>query len=170
MNSTEQASLRRAAQAGACLIVAYLTSACFSYVPVSPAAVPPDEEVRVRVTEQAAVRVAPDLGIFRNTVEGRLVPVGEDSLSLSVWLGRDYPGTEFENVRRAVVLEREEVLEVRQRRLSPVRTGIAAAGVVALFAVLIDRIILQEDPNTGDGTLPPPPPPETLRIPIGWPF
>jgi hypothetical protein len=155
------------------LVAAMLGSAgCVTYTRVSPAEVGPSEEVRVRVTTAAAVRVGGALGSIRENLEGQLVPQeGADSLRLSVWVGRDYPGTPFADAHQDIFLGPGDILEVRRRQVSIARTGIAAAGVLALTAILVDRIVLQEDPNPGGPGRPGAPPPSdrlTIRIPLGW--
>jgi len=147
-------------------------SACFTYVPVTPTAVPPQEEVRVRFTDEAAIRLAREFGTITTMVESQMEPLGQDSLALSIWIGRDFRGTAFENVHQRVAVGRHEVMEVRRRQLSKPRTLIAGTAVIALFAVFIDRVVLQEDPNPPGDENPPPPPPQPpwigIRIPIGW--
>lgn len=153
------------------LAAALVSTGCFTYVPVEPAAVRPNEEVRVRITEQAALRVAPQVGRFTSEIEAELTPASEDSLTLSVWVGRDYRGTAFENVHQTFAVGRNEVLEIRRRQLDKPKTFIMGAGVVAVFAILIDRIVLVEDPNPANDGNPPPPPPQAplgIRIPVGW--
>jgi hypothetical protein len=153
-------------------LLCLLAAGCYTYVPISPATVPPQEEVRVRFTDEAAIRLAREFGQITTMVESQLEPLGQDSLALSIWIGRDYRGTQFENVHQKVNVGRHEVVEVRRRQLSKPRTVIAGAGVLALFAVLIDKVVLQEDPNPPGGENPPPPPPQPpmigIRIPIGW--
>ncbi len=133
--------------ASACLSGWVLVSGCFKYMPVETTAVPPQEEVRVRVTLDAAVRIGPHLGSITESLEGRLTPLGPDSLALAVWIGKDYTGSPFENARQRVSLGRQEIVEVRRRTLSYQRTGVVAAGVLAITALLIDRVIFEPNPN-----------------------
>lgn len=140
------------------LLASFVGTACVTYVPVELAAVGPQEEVRVRLTEDAAVRLAREFGRIRELLEGSVEPRGPDSMMVSLWIGRDYAGTPFENVRQTVVFGRRDVSELRRRRLSVWRSAFASAAVTAAFAVAIDRIFLQEDPNPPpqDNTEPPP--------------
>lgn len=150
------------------LAAAPLSGGCYRFVPVEPAVVQPQEEVRVRVTDDAAVRLAREFGRITSELDGQLMPGRADSVEVSVWIGRNYPGTQFENVKQTVVLGRQELVEVQRRQLAPGRTVLVTAGTVAIFAVLVKQLIQQEDPNTpprDDGTNPPP---GMIRIPFGF--
>jgi hypothetical protein len=154
------------------VLAAFAAGGCFRYVPVQVTAVPPQEEVRLHVTDDAAIRLARDFGRITPELDARLEPHGPDSLMVSVWIGRNYPGTQFENVHQTVSLGRSELVQVRRRQFSWQRTALATAGTLAIFAVLVGRIFQQEDPNTPreDGPNPPPPDPGFIRIPIGFGF
>jgi hypothetical protein len=148
-------------------LLACLAAGCFRYSAVPPTAVSPDEDVRVRVTNDAAVRIGTALGSITEQLEGRLTPLGADSLALSVWVGKDYRGTPFENARQRVSLTVRDLVEVRRRELSVARTGIVAAGFVVLTALLIDRIAFEADPNPGAVGRPgSPPTEERIILPI----
>lgn len=126
----------------------------------------------MRFTDEAAIRLAREFGTITTMVESQMEPLGQDSLALSIWIGREFRGTPFENVHQRVTVGRHEVTEVRRRQLSKPRTVIASAVVLAVFAVLVDKVVLQEDRNPPGGENPPPPPPQPpqigIRIPIGW--
>ena len=144
--------------------------ACVNYIPVELNAVPPGEEVRVRLTDAGAIRAARQLGRIRNLLEAGVAPQTTDSVAVIVWLGRDYPGTQFASVRETVVLPREEVTDFQLRRLSVPRTVALFAGAAVVFGVLADQIIFQEDRNPdspGDDERPPPAGFTILRILIG---
>jgi hypothetical protein len=146
------------------------STACVEYVPVELGAVPPGEEVRVRVRDDAAVRLGRHFGQIREELSASVEPQGPDSVSVIVWLGKDYPGTAFENVRETVVVGRDDVTELRIRRVSVWRTAVASAGAVAAFALLVHRLVQGESPNRqpDDGGFPPPAFRSPLiRIPVG---
>lgn len=143
---------------------------CVEYVPVDVGALRPDEEVRIAFDEETAIRLSRSFGRITERLEGSVAPRGEDSLSVSIWLGREYRGTAFENVRQTVAVSRTGVTELRRRELSVWKTAVASAGAAAAFAFMINRVFFQENPNPpGSDDTPPPPPPERilLRIPIG---
>ena len=146
------------------------STACVAYVEVDAALVPEAEEVRVRLTDDGAVRAARHLGRFRTELDAAVDLRPPDSVAVIVWLGKNYPGTQFENVRETIVLPRHEVSDIHLRRLSAKRTAVALVGAAGLFALLVDQIFLQEDPNRPpevDDENPPPAGFRLFRIPIG---
>ena len=151
---------------GAC----FWSTGCVTYINVDLDSVPPGEEVRVRLTDEGAVRASRHLGRIRTQLDAGVAPQTPDSIAVIVWLGKNYPGTQFENVRETIVLPRHEVSDLHLRRLSVGRTAAAFAGAAAVFAVLVDQIFLQEDPNRPPDDPDDNPPPggiTILRIPIG---
>jgi hypothetical protein len=153
-----QSAALRLHRISAPLLAALVAAGCFKYTPVETSAVPAQEDVRVRVTTDAAVRIGPHLGTITERLEGRLVPAGADSLTLAVWVGRDYVGSPFENARQRVSLGIGEVVEVRRRQLSVGRTSIAAAGVLLVTGILINRVVFEANPNPSQTGRPGPPP------------
>ncbi len=137
----------------------YLLAGCVYYAPVGLAGVRPEEELRVRLTNPAAVRVAPSFGRIRGELSGAVEARGGDSLQVSVWLGKDYQGTPFENAHQVVILSRDEVTELSRREVSMWRTAVVAVGAAAAFSVLVDRLVFWGNPNPTDedGTTTPPP-------------
>jgi hypothetical protein len=141
------------------LIVLLAAGGCYTYVPIPSASVQPDEEVRVRVTEAAAARLVGEFGAYTAQFEGTLAPAPvEDSLSLSVQIGRAYRGMALENARQTLYIAPAEVVEVRRRRLSTARTALAVTGVIAGFVLLTTSVDQVFDPNPGPDNPPPPPP------------
>lgn len=153
------------------LAIVVVANGCFRYVPVQTGAVRPNEEVRVLLTDEAALRMAREFGAFTGQLEGQLAPHGPDSLALSVLIAQNYRGTSLANVRQTLALGRGEVVEVRRRQLSTKYTVLATAGVVGGFAFMVHQLTQKENPNIlpDDGTTPPP---EGfrgwIRIPLGW--
>jgi hypothetical protein len=144
---------------------------CFQYVAVPPNAVRAGEDVQVRISEAAAARLVPEFGMYTGQLEGQLAAEGPDSLSVSVLISRDYRGMSLDQVRQRLFLGRSEVIEIKRRKLSPVRTALATAGVLAGFVVVVRAVIQEGDPNPKDDDPPPPPPGEfrfrsLIRIPI----
>lgn len=145
-------------------------TACVTYVNVDVDNVPLDEEVRVRLTDEGAVRASRHLGRIRTELDAGVALQTPDSIAVIVWLGKNYPGTQFEEVRETIVLPRHEVSDLHLRRLSVKRTVAAFTGAAAVFALLVDQIFLQEDPNRPPDDTDDNPPPAgftVFRIPIG---
>lgn len=162
---------RRVLASFVCLAAASVSSTgCVKYIPVELGAAPPEEEVRVRLSNEGAIRAARHLGRITPELDAAVEPHSPDSIAVIVWLGKNYPGTLFADVRETIILPRHEVNDLHLRRLSVPRTIAAFAGAAVVFGVLVDHIFFQEDPNA-----PPPPdddnpPPATLtlfRIGIG---
>ena len=150
------------------LAMATMASAgCYSYVPVSLQAVGSKEDVRLRVTESAAARLAKDLGTFSTEVDGQLAPEGADSVSLGVPIDRSYRGTTIGTTTQTIFLSRSEVVEARRREFSRSRTVLASAGIVVGFGALAAGIVQLVDQNgQSDQQTTPPPPPALRRPPI----
>lgn len=172
-----RSEVRGSQVAALALVIATLASAgCYSYVPVSFQAVGSKEDVRLRLTEGAAARLAKDLGTFSTEVDGQLAREGADSVSLGVPIDRSYRGTTIGTTTQTIFLSRSEVLEVRKREFSRSRTVLVSAGVVVGFGALAAGIVQLVDQNgpSDQGTTPPPPPALrrppahhiSLRIPI----
>lgn len=139
-------------------------SACFTYVAVPMTAVPPREEVRVHITNDAGARLVKSLGVYTVQLDGEFEAHG-DSVSVTVPIAREYRGMVLEGSNQSLYLGRSEVVDVRQRKLSRSRTVLAGVGVVAGFVALVKSIEALGDPNP-DKEEPPPPPPVGTRIPL----
>ncbi len=124
----------------------------------------------MRLTDEGAVRAARHLGRIATELDAGIQPRPPDSVAVIVWLGRNYAGTRFQDVRETIVFPASEVQDLHLRELSPQRTAVALGGAAIGFALMVDQIFLQEDPNRppGDDRDNPPPARMTLiRIPIG---
>ena len=161
----------RHARALLVVLVSMLPGACVRYVNVDLDRAPAEEEVRVRLTDDGAVRAARHLGRIVTELDAGVEARPPDSVAVIVWLGKNYVGTQFEDVRETIVFPASEVREIHLRELSPQRTAVALGGAAILFAFMVDQIFLQEDPNrppVDDRDNPPPASGMTLlRIPIG---
>lgn len=146
-------------------IVGLASAGCYSYVPISLQAAESTEDVRLRVTEDAAARLVKDLGTFTTEVDGRLTSQGRDSVSLGVAIDRTYRGTTVGTTTQTVFLARSEILDMRRREFSRPRTVLASAGVVGGFAILAIGIKQLVDPNGPSDDQPGQPPPAPLRRP-----
>jgi hypothetical protein len=153
------ARLGRAAGTAALLLVASAATGCAKYVPVDLAAVQPDDDVRVRFTEEGTMRLAPAFGRIIQQVEANVEARGADSMTVSLWIGRNHPGTPFANVRQVVPVGNRDVLSLHRREFDvgrSVLTGVVVAGTLVLVA---RQVGFREDPNPpdpGNGGTPPP--------------
>src|SRR5689334_20158681 len=149
------------------LIAATASTACYNYVPVSLGTVGPKEDVRVRVTDAAAVRLSETLGAVSNEIDGAIARQGSDSIAVGVSIARAYRGTTIGTTTQLLSLGRSEILDVRKRQFSRGRTVLLAAGTVGGFGLLAAGISALVDPNGPPDDQRPPPPPVTLRRPSG---
>ncbi len=155
--------------AAALLIASSAGSGCYSYVPISLGAVERQEDVRLRVTEGAAARLAPDLGVFSTQIDGQFAQESADSISVGVAVDRMYRGTTIGTTTQLLFLGRSEVVEVRKREFSRSRTVLVSAGTVVGFGLLAAGIKQLVDPNGPPGDQPPPPPPPSpVRRPLRY--
>lgn len=148
----------------ALLAAVLATGGCYRYVPVSPAAVQPNDEVRVRITSAAAARLAGDLGVFSTELDGRLSRRGQDSLAVTVPIVRQYRGVTVDSARHVLSLRTSEVVDVRRSEFARKRTILAGAGVLVGFALLVHTVVQLANPNPGTDDTPPPPPPGQVRL------
>jgi hypothetical protein len=150
------------------LVVVFVNSACYHYVPVSPETLTSHEDVRVRITSAAAARLVEVLGTYSTELDGVVSARGPDSLAVAVPIGREYRGTTLQSETQRLTFAKSEVVDVRRSELSRGRTILTSAGVLAGFALLVSAIVQLTNPNPGtDETLPPPPPPNGSRAPSG---
>lgn len=157
----------RGCAVGALLLAELGSSACYRYVPVSLAGTSPRDEVRVRISEDAARRLTAELGAYTTELDGQFSPQGADSVSVAVPIVREYRGTKLESMTQVLHLARSDVVDVRRRELSRGRTALTTAGVLVGFGLMVQAVVQLTNPNPGtDDRLPPPPPPPA-RIPIG---
>jgi hypothetical protein len=150
------------------LLALTANSACYTYVPVSLAAVESKGDVRVRVTDGAAVRLSKELGAFSTEIDGQLAPEGPDSVSVGVAIARAYRGTTIGTTTQVLFLGRSEVVEVRKREFSRSRTVLLSAGAVVGFGLAAAGIAQLVDPNGPPDNSTTQPPPPALRRPSGY--
>lgn len=159
----------------ALLLAGAANTACYTYAPVSVGAMTETkEDVRLRVTDDAAVRLSKELGTFSTEIDGQLNGEGRDSISLGVPIDRLYRGTTIGTTTQVLFLARSEILEVRRRQLSRSRTVLFTAGTVVGFGLLAAGIVQLVDPNGAPENQPPPPPPPSpyrgfIRFKIPFP-
>jgi len=150
----------------AVLLAGLIAAGCYRHVPVELAAVRPNEEVQVRVTEDAAARLVRELGTYTTKLDGRVARVPSDSVSVSVAINRQLQGMALEESRQTIFLGPSEVAQVRLRQFSRSRTVMVGVGAVVGFAIAAATIKQIIDPNPNTVELPgePPPAPRIIRF------
>jgi hypothetical protein len=150
------------------LVLAGLANAgCYTYAPISFEAVKPKDDVRVRVTDDAAARLVKDLGAFSTELDGEFSRQPHDSVSIGVAIDREYRGIAVGTTTQTLFLARSDILDLRQRQFSKGRTIFVSVGAVVGFAALAATIKQIVDPNGApdNSTTNPPPPPQMRRPP-----
>jgi hypothetical protein len=146
-------------------LIGLVNGGCFAYAPVAFESVKSNEDVRVRVTDDAAARLSKDLGAFATEIDGELAPQRHDSVSITVTIDRAYKGTTIGTTTQQLFVARSEIVEVRRREFSTPRTILLSAGMVAGFGALAAGIAQLVDPNGPSDSQPTAPPPPQLRRP-----
>jgi hypothetical protein len=158
----------RGCAVGALLLAMLANSACYHYVPVSPAATAPNQKVRVHITQAAAADLVQELGTYSTELDGTVAVRGSDSLAVTVPIARQYKGITLDSTTQVLVLGESDVVDVRRSKLSRSRTILTSVAAVVGFALLVHGIVQLTDPNPGEDTTIPPPPPPNGRITSGY--
>jgi hypothetical protein len=142
-----------------CVAVLFLglqLSGCFHYLPVGQPAPAVGTEVRFGVTDRGRVELTPVFGPGLLRVSGTLQETTDTTLVVSV-TGVDYLGMGFtvQWAGERTEVPRDLITDVRERRLSRTRTGIAA-GVIAATAIAIAFLGIRGFGDDGPGSRPDP--------------
>lgn len=160
---------RGIASCAALPLAAMLSAGCYRYVPIPNGTPAEHEEVRVRITENAAGRLVKDLGVYTTQLDGQYALQGRDSVSLAVPIDRQYQGVTVGSTTQTLYLGRSEVVDVSRRQFDRGRTVLLSAGIAAGFAVLAASIVQIADPNDPSDNHPIQPPP-SVRRPVAHGF
>ncbi|NNF26605.1 MAG: hypothetical protein HKN73_05265 [Gemmatimonadetes bacterium] len=132
------------------LLAAWVSGACYSYVPLDGPA-PVGTEVRARLTTEKALEESELLGVLTQDYEGRVMGVTSDSLMLSVIAARAVGPSHVQTARRTVGLSMTGVAGLEERQLSGVRTAAAVAGGAGVIAALVAGVLTVGGDSGGDG-------------------
>jgi hypothetical protein len=139
---------------------------CYSYQPITPAALPVGTEVRARITGAASDRVGPLIGSLDTRVlVGSVVENTGASMTLEVPTG-GAPNVTAEVVRlhARVPLAPSDLVTLEQRKLDVGRTWLLGGGIAAGLGLGV-ALALRAAADPQPGKLPTDPPPIN-RIPI----
>lgn len=141
----------------------YCASACYSYSAVAPNTMPEGSTIRVTVTPEEAVRQRDNVGIFTETLEGRLLDARSDSVGLAVrdWEGGPADRPDFSTY---VAIPRSSIVLLEEKRFNVGRTAVFAGAAAAVAAAIL---AISVSP-TGDTQEPPPTTEFRIPIRIGW--
>lgn len=106
--------------------------ACTEYVPIrGPVDAAPQRSVRVTLTDQGTIDVAPTIGMRAQTLDGILQVVTDSSLSLSVRTVSREGGIEDSYAGEPVTLLRRDYESVAAGRTSVSRSLLLAGAIIA---------------------------------------
>lgn len=126
------------------LWAAFLLAACYSYVPVDPAAIGPGMQVRARLSAPGALRLSEATGEVRRGLEGEVVALQADTLVVAIPVRS--PGGSY--VAQAGLPPRLDTLQVarvdvaalEEKRFSAGKTALAAGAAGAASAFVVIRL------------------------------
>jgi len=110
------------------------------------------EDVRVRITEAEAQRLAPLLQRESRVLQGRIVEI-QPTLFLDVVVHSDVQGAAVRSLRQRVEIPATSLLEMERRSLDRRRTGFLVGAGVGIVAALVIR---EFSGDAGGDTRPPP--------------
>jgi hypothetical protein len=145
------ARTRQVRALAAALLLLPSATGCYTYAPVWNGVVEPGREVRVGLSDEGRVLLAPSLGAGANRIDGRVLEKSDSALSLAI------AGVEYVNARgifakwsgEPVVIPRQVFAGVAERKLSRGRTWTLVALAAIAVGVASSRAI------TGGGNDPP---------------
>lgn len=122
-------------------------AACYTYVPIEPAAVGPGASVRVRVSTAAAARIAPLLGgADSRVVAGTMIENSPAGMVVEIaTIDPADAGSSFQPLHQRVSIARNELVELETRTLDRFRTGTVAAAVAIVVGTAVLKS-LKKDP------------------------
>jgi hypothetical protein len=124
---------------GLALALAVTVTACYSYIPSEPAAVPPGERVRVYVTRETLTRLGEipvrDGGPVLN---GTLVRAEPANLVVRLPVATRQTGFNMEVLGQDVFIPSDQVLQIERREMNgPMTALLTVAGTAALAGVVV---------------------------------
>jgi hypothetical protein len=143
-----------AATLGVTLLAGNLT-ACYTYVPVAAEGTAPGRQVAIRVTDRGRVELEKQVGSGAQRLEGRLVSATDSTVSLSLTAVRylDQPAA-VRWTGEMVSIDRDFVVDIRERRLSRSKSWLAA-GVVAVALGALTTLAIEGFGGSGGDSRPP---------------
>jgi hypothetical protein len=113
---------------------------CYAYGPPEGPAPEPGQRVRAQLTSSGAAWLLENWGRSRSSVDGLFVRGETDEVVLAAWRA-DLPGmTGFDASIDTVRVPRRHVAQLQERRLSPVRTAVAAAVGVGIVSLAVSEL------------------------------
>lgn len=129
--------------------------ACYNYVPTELGAVPPGEDVRLRLSREGGESLARTLESNEIDVDvsGRYEGMEQGSVLLRIPVVRDPTGVRPE-IQQVVRLSQLDVLTVDRRELSVGKTAAIVGASAGALALLLTQVFEVFGDSGGDGTDP----------------
>lgn len=145
------------------LVTAALATGCHVHRAADLETLSPGDEVRVVLTSDGRDRLRELSPRIVEELDGRLVSVGGDSLTVERPLDRGQRASPAGPVRQRLTVAHSEVREIRTPELHRARTILMSAGVVAVTGMVLSTFLDWE----GGGSAPPdsPRPPSPTVVP-----
>ena len=158
---------RRGSAVLALLLLLSQLTACYTYVPVEVSALPPGAEVTMAVTDRGRVALTEAVGPGVRRIGGNVMSATDTSVVLAVSSVQHIDlGVPVRWAGERVVVSRDFVSEIREKRLSRSRTaimvGLVLAGAVAASFVAIEGFGGDDPSNKPPGGEPP----QSSRVPL----
>ena len=146
------------------IALALLATGCYVPAPADPGSLAPNDELRVLLTPRGREGLNGAATVDdRGEIRGRLLRLTDDSLSIASRL-RVPPGAGVvrNDLREAITVARDDVLQVSVPRLDRGRTGLLVGASLALLAVFVTDLF----DIRGDGSDNPEPGPTDPGSPL----
>jgi hypothetical protein len=143
-------------------LACFAASACYSFSPVQLEQVSTGTQARARLSPDEATRLSGSLGREDRLLEGEVLEVGADRLLLAVPMSTAYAGLAPRQYHQRVEISRAGMLELEQRKFSPLKTGlvIGAGAILASAAIAAAFAAINEDESNEK------PGPERIVVPL----
>jgi hypothetical protein len=142
------------------LVLAAGASGCYRYVPSQLGTVPPGQQVRVYVTQEALAKLT-DLPATESTsLSGVLIRTEAQNVVVRLPVARRQSGFSMEVLGQDVFIPRDQILQIERRELNKPMTVVATVGASAALAGAVVLIIDNASngellPGSGGGELHP---------------
>lgn len=134
------------------LLILPWVSACYTYQPISGVDPMEGRYVSAELTESGSAQLGRLLGLGVRTLEGNLTSLSEDTVGISVRVARQGNGIESFWTGERVVLPRQAVARISERKLSKGRTTALVVGAIASIAAVWKGLDgYGGNPTRGDG-------------------
>lgn len=127
-----------------CTVVPFLAllacAGCYSFQPAPIESLLAGSAVRAHLNQRGVQQVAALTGESTDQVDGTLVRTHADTVVLSIWRADLGDQLAFDPGRVQLLLQRQDLARVAERRISYLKTGALAAGIAGGLYLLIQTL------------------------------